>query len=210
MAHRDVLKEIAELRKRNLRGKSPYVVAFRRIRPVLDGLHLVSRKKAKTIADKEFVRGVPVSLVACMEGYFRHHAARLIDSGRPFLQNAGGFKDVRLTLDSLLSTHAKRVTVGELIVHGLKVSSIEDIDRMMSTILDRPFLATLKKQGLENEAIAAISEVFRKRHIVAHELAPGLKIDSKKTLDEAYSVFALLLSSNMYIEARLGRLRSAA
>jgi hypothetical protein len=207
MASRNILKEITALRKRNLRGSAPYMVAMRRLRPTLDAIHLVASKKRTTVAEREFVRSVPLALVACMEGFFKHHAARLIDAGPPFLQNAQGFKDVRITLEGLVNTHTKRVTVGELLVHGMSISSLEDIDRIMSIVLGRPFLTTLKGNGLTAEYISAIATVFRKRHILAHELAPGIRVDVETAKDEAYAVLAILLSANMYIESRLDRVR---
>ncbi len=59
----------------------------------------------------------PIKCVACIEGYFKLLIANLIDFGNPFRDNARNFKDVKFSIDIVLSLQTSEITVGEFISH---------------------------------------------------------------------------------------------
>jgi hypothetical protein len=83
----------------------------------------------------EFYRHIPVGLVACTEGYFRMVIADLIDHGSPFRENAGKFPNITFSLDTALALQKQSVSVGEFVAHLLPLSSLEDINRTLTTLL---------------------------------------------------------------------------
>lgn len=212
MTSRDLFHEIKALRARNPRRTGPFGDALRRLDPMLEATRLLVERKRLTKPEKEFVRYTAVAAVACVEGYFKGLMCDLVNLGPPFLQNAVNFKEIRVTLEGLVGTHTRQVSVGELLTHTLRINNLEDIDRHMSIVLGKDFLKTLKSvQRIPSKYIACLVKTFESRHILAHEIAPNFKTTPSETFDQLLAVFALLLATEHYIQnTLLPGLKSAA
>lgn len=154
----------------------------------------------KTLSDSmevEMKRYVPISLVACIEGYFRLVYAELIDHGvtkphLPYLKNAAslGTKfDIKMAIQ--LQQHA--LSLGTYIASQMKANSFDDICSNMSTLLGEDFRAMLHSKYVEelnSELLllefvpefvqgffTSLNKVFYYRHIFSHELATQLPND---------------------------------
>jgi hypothetical protein len=145
----------------------------------------------------EMVRYFPIATVATIEGYFRSAISELVDFGPPFSENAEGFEKQRsLPIDfrAILAVQGKSITLGDLVGHVLPFSSLDDIDRNMTTIMGESFLEKLKStqdrwaieiQGAipspiidsPSEVYRDVNETFRLRHIYCHEVAHSEKAD---------------------------------
>jgi uncharacterized protein YecT (DUF1311 family) len=179
---RDLIAEIEEIRSRN-RFAYPITIPSRM-------LALVAAFRTPNL-DAELLRYVPIGIVACFEGFFRAGVKELIDAGEPFAGRASGIRqsqELRLDLELLRAIHGRRVTIGELISHIVSMNSVEQIDAIFSTLLGDSFLTKVRGahsrwavevQGNSPTPIIAnfeltlerLREVFRLRHIYAHELA---------------------------------------
>lgn len=197
---RNLIQEIESLRIRNPRRKGAFGDALRRLDPILAATRPILQKKRLTGVDREFVRYTPVALVACVEGYFKGLLCEFLNLGPPFLQNALTFKDLKVTLEGLVNTHTKSISVGELLSHALSISTLEDIDRNMTVILAKPFLKELKTvEGIPSKHVAQIPKLFETRHILAHEIAPNFSVTPKESFEYQLSVFAFMLATEHYI-----------
>jgi hypothetical protein len=204
MPARDLFSEITTLRARNPRKKGPFDAAMRRLEPLKKATHSISKKKRLTVAEREFLRFTPVGVVACLEGYFKGLMCDLIDLGPPFLQNAVSFKEVKVTLEGLVKTQSRHVSVGELLTHSLRISSLEDINHHMSIVLGDDFLKTLRVvPQIPEKELANVAQSFEMRHIVAHEIAHAFAITPDVAFDLVYATFAIIFATEHYVQNTL-------
>ena len=201
MRPRDLFREIQDVRARNPRRKGPFADALKRLDPLTEANREVAKKKRLSKAEKEFVRSTPVAAIALVEGYFKGLMCDLINAGPPFLENAAQFKEVRVSLEALVGTHTREITVGELLIHPLRLNNIEDIDRNMSIVLGQEFFKILKgDEGLPAKYLAGLAALFEVRHVLAHELAPDYKRTASENLESLLCVFCVLLGTEHYIQ----------
>jgi hypothetical protein len=204
MATRDLFAEITTLRTRNPRKKGPFDAALRRLEPLKRATHSVIKKKRLTTTEREFIRFTPVGVVACLEGYFKGLMCDLIDLGPPFLQNAVSFKEVKVTLEGLVRTHSRHVSVGELLTHSLRISSLEDINHHMSIVLGNDFLQILRTvPQIPAKELANVAKSFEMRHIVAHEIAHTFTITPDVAFEIVYATFAIIFATEHYVQNTL-------
>lgn len=179
---RDLVAEIEEIRSRAWQGAYPVTVPLR-LRTLASAFSDVSGM------DPELLRYVPIGVVACYEGFFRSAVRTLVDAGTPYAENArqlGQVRDMRLDLEVLGAVHGQRISVGELVAHVVSINSVEHLDGILSTILGRNFFEELRtvkdRWATEVEkkpskpiiddwdgTFKRVSEMFRLRHIYAHE-----------------------------------------
>ncbi len=188
---RDLVGEIIEKKQRLLAG-APRMVQFnKRVGPLVRGFREIRALDAGTDYRDEWLKYGAIGYVACIEGYLRLLITDLIDHGDPYLGNVAGFKDLRLTLEPITAVQAGRITFGEFVAHLLPLSSIEDINSALSTLLGVDFLkhfndAKVGGSGRASlveafpDAIGRVQNLFRLRHEYAHELAPADPIDPAK------------------------------
>ena len=201
MRSRDLFREIQEVRTRNPRRKGPFADALRRLDPLTEATRSVLKKTRLSKAEKEFIRSTPVAAIALVEGYFKGLMCDLINVGPPFLQNAAEFKEVRVTLEALVGTHTREITVGELLIHPLRLNNLEDIDRNMSIVLGVEFLKILKsEESIPPKYLAGLKALFEARHILAHEIAPTYSTSAKDNFESLLCVFCVLLGTEHYIQ----------
>lgn len=133
----------------------------------------------------------------------------LIDAGEPFLTNAKGFKDVRLDLDSLIATHHRGVTIGEIVAQQLPHSSLGDIETNLSILLAQDFSAEFTKRLKAEDATIGgeafqttlrrmVVYTFQQRHIYCHELATTVvpRRYEFSTAIKVFRVFLILLNDH--------------
>lgn len=147
--------------------------------------------------DKELVKYIPISTIACFEAFFRSVYMELIDFGKPFSDNAIKFnqsKNVKFDFEIINAIQSKIVTVGEFISHILPCNNFDDINSNISTIANIDFINSIKtfrkenifdsedsnsKSFIENfsQIISDVKRTFELRHIFCHEFATNMKVD---------------------------------
>ena len=180
MNKRDYFAEIHDLRLRNPQRKGSFDAMLYRLEPLRSGMTGILKRKRLTVIQKEFIRYVPVGAIACVEGYFKGLIRDLIDIGAPYRDNIVNLKEIKLTLEGVVGLHGGKATLGEFVAHFVSVSSLEDIDKYMSTILGIEFLKKLKsKTGLPDKVFSGMARTFELRHIVAHATCPKGSTESR-------------------------------
>lgn len=194
---RDLFSEISDIRARLLFGSAYSELVFRRFA-------LEQAFKQRDEANVEFLRYVPVALVACYEGFFRLAVKEFIDTGSPYLERAaklsGGMK---FDFEMLTILHNKKFTIGEVIAHNLSWSNLANINANMSPLMDSDFLTELRSvynrvdhevHGSPKTPILSepdvtykyVERLFELRHVICHEIASGFEF-SPDELEACYS-----------------------
>ena len=193
---RDLIAEIEEIRQR-LDGIYPVTIPFRM-------LWIARAFRSSPEIDPEFLRYVPIGTVACIEGFFRSAVKECIDAGGQFKNNArrlSQVRDLRADFDILDAVHGRRISIGEFFAHQVSINRLSQIDAIMSTIIGTSFLKRLtsvhsrwdvEMKGKPQKPIITepgvvlkhVGEMFRLRHIYAHELVPFEEPD-RTTIGEA-------------------------
>jgi hypothetical protein len=152
--------------------------------------------------NKELLKYAPIATVACFETFFRAIIKELIDSGKPYVENATQFnqsKSVKVDFDVILAIQSKQVTVGEFISHILPCNNLEDINSNLSTLTKTDFLDSLKKFDRQsifkeqneisrlyranvNQIINDIKRTFELRHIFCHEYYATVRFEPDEIL----------------------------
>lgn len=206
MGKRDLVAEIKEIRER-----SPYVSLS--VPPRFQ--MLVSAFRSSPSLDSELLRYVPIGTIACVEGFYRNAIKEFIDAGSPWLDNAAALANdlPKIDFDLLRAIHGRAVTIGELISHVVRLNDLEQIGGIMSSIIGENFLGRLttvhdrweveiehkpSKPIISNAAtvFADVRELFRLRHIYAHELADLDSPDHESLALKLESAFAFLNASS--------------
>jgi hypothetical protein len=138
-----------------------------------------------------------------MEGYFKLAIKELIDSGEPFISNAEKeFTDTKINLAIFKAIHGKRITVGEFLSHNLAFSSLEEINKKLSALINMNFLEQVKtihdRFDVEVRKLPQVAiiqnpdrtikntrKLFEIRHIICHELATDFDV-SISDIDEQF------------------------
>jgi hypothetical protein len=201
MNKRDYVAEILEKRGRQPNRSLRWEQAARRLEGVvgIPGMFSALAESTQDVdldfevdarVEREIVRHVPIGLVACIEGFFRMVIADLIDFGPPYRDNAARLTNVTFSLETALSIQSASVTIGEFVAHLVPLSNLNDVNKVMSTLLGADFLQKFKEiravqprqmtlfPELANESdgdvVNAVCRTFALRHIICHELAPHL------------------------------------
>jgi len=159
---------------------------------------------------EEVIRYYPIAVVAVLDGYFRARLPSLIDSGDPFRANAvEKYSEVKLNLQLGEALSTRRVSLGELIMNSVGISSFQSLVHILTNITGRPNclaeIAQVAPKSFDskarrpfitspNDAWARLSKVFELRHILCHELAPDLSVDESETR-------LLLLAAQEFVRA---------
>lgn len=190
MSRRDLIQEIAVRRSRN--PQTSRIQAFSsRVDAISSAFQRLVRvaEPDSLIPEEELGRYFPVALVAAVEGYFRQCVADLVNRGGPFLERAAKLKDVSLTLHAASAIKQERISLGDYVAHFISISSLDDINRALSTLLGMDFLDRLLSSHFnvfegeealvldkEREAVVnAARDLFQLRHILCHEFAADVR-----------------------------------
>jgi uncharacterized protein YecT (DUF1311 family) len=169
---------------------------------------------------------VPIGIVACIEGFFRAAVRAFFDAGDLFAARAADLpqaREMKVDFDVLRAIHGRRISAGELVAHVVPLNNLENVNSVISTLIGRDFFEQVKtahsrwRVEVHKEATVAIisdpprvlkdvQEMFRLRHIYAHELVQfdqpdraylGTALESSVAFLEASSeVVAELLHPN--------------
>lgn len=145
----------------------------------------------------EAVKYIPVSLVACIESFFRFLFAKTIDADPFYKDNAAKF-DIRYNLKTAIEMEAHKLTIGEFISHLLRVNNMDDIGSNMTQILGEDFFKQFKiwrkkfvtqselfpRSDSENEShfFSNLNNLFKLRHCICHEVYTPVTTDDIRTL----------------------------
>jgi hypothetical protein len=185
---RDIIQEIAEVRRRRRFGPAMAELLFR-----LFALEQAFKEHDRN--KRELSRYFPVALIACVEGYFRIAIKELIDAGEPYLSNAEKpASSMKIDFSIVRAVHGKSVTVGELVAHGIPLSRLDHVEAALSNLLGISFLRALRStvdrwahEVKGNAAVpiltepdqvfADVAKTFELRHIICHEMASAYEIE---------------------------------
>lgn len=192
---RDVVEEIIARRVRNPASSriGNFSARFESIAAAFQTL-LQSADPNSTAVDAELSRYFPVALVAAVEAYIRECVADLVNAGSPFLDRAIKLKDLSLSLPAAASLLEKRITLGDYVAHFISISSLDDVNRILSTLLDLDFLERLLTSEFHvfesdeplvlrdgrGAVISAARDLFQQRHILCHEFAGDIRPDNRE------------------------------
>jgi hypothetical protein len=159
---------------------------------------------------EELVRYFPIAVVANLEGYFRARLTQLIDSGEPFLSNAlKAYPNITIDATLVAAISTKRVTLGELLMHSVSLSSFESLIQVVLNVTGvKEFLRELTQvkpihlSAKETDRVILdpdvtwrhLGKVFELRHVLCHELAADLQLDEQE-------IKGLLLTSQQFMAA---------
>lgn len=185
---RDIIQEIANVRERRRFGSAMAELPLRL-------LTLEQAFKSHDRKQTELARYFPVALIACMEGYFRMVIRDLIDSGEPYLTNAEkATSNLKPDFAVMRAVHGRKITIGELVSHGIPISRLEHVDGTLSALLGTNFLSKLRLTvdrwahevkgepatpilSNPDQTFTDVSRTFELRHVICHEIASAYLID---------------------------------
>ena len=196
---RNIITEIAEIKSRSeFNSRDDYNSRLKDIESAI-----IENLNYNGDFNKELLKYIPISTVACFEAFFRSVYKELIDFGKPFSDNVTNFnqaKNIKFDFDIVNAIQNKTVTVGEFVSHILPCNNFEDINSNLSILAGIDFVERVKsfrKDGIDNDdetkefienadqIIVDIKRTFQLRHIFCHEFATNLKVDK----DEIFRCF---------------------
>lgn len=185
---RNIVEEIMEIRSRQPNSHFLLEPSMRLI--YLEGVY----KNRKNI-DKEMWRYFPISIVACLEAFFRLAIKHLIDKGDPYLTNSRHLLGKRkIDFDMLKALHGQSITIGDIAGHLISINNLNQISEVMSELLGYDFLKKAsqaydrwsveihekpKKSIISNSNLTFrfVARTFELRHIFCHEFANEYELD---------------------------------
>jgi len=202
-----IIDQIVELKSRQLKRTGRVDQVHKRLIPISDAYKLLaSRDISNRQVRTELLRYIPVSLVACIEGYFTLAIKDIVDGGPPFSNNVNKFKDLTFKLESVLALHEKNVTLGDIVAGILPLSNPSAIYSCMETILGESFTEMVKHHELKcphcdeksplhlmfPSFFKEIEQIYKVRNIFFHEIAPSESVSVKQ-------IGKLLSSATLFI-----------
>ena len=146
------------------------------------------QRAMETVRDEEIDRYFPIAAIACLEKASRWAIRSLIEHGEPYATRASKILNDKFEIRDVLDIEAKVVSTAEVIAHLVSISSLEQINSHLSTLMDCKFLDSLggakrkwssidgdrkanhKLLPYPDRAIKAVEIAFRLRHTYCHEL----------------------------------------
>jgi hypothetical protein len=191
VSKRNYIDEILDRKQRLVKGASREDQFTRRVHPLVKGFRVIKSLNKSVDYRNEWLKYGIIGYVACIEGYFRVLITDLIDADLLRSENIANFKELKLGVDSVIAIHSKKVTLGEFVSHILPLNNFQDIAKNLSVILDLDFIKYLKEQPCSEwnpkpfgevfpEFFSEIEELFRLRHVYAHELAPRQRVSPRQ------------------------------
>jgi hypothetical protein len=155
------------------------------------GYRLLELRKAVESSDsREMYRHTPVAVIAALETYFRGTIVDLVNRGEPYRSRVSDLvRDKVVIKDAISFFHGENFTFGEVIANFANCNSVSDIHTWLETLLnidphdkrngyiDAPLIINDVNLLYRN-----VEEVFRLRHIFAHEAAAQHNVDKEHAL----------------------------
>ncbi|MDU0460330.1 MAG: lysozyme inhibitor LprI family protein [Geobacteraceae bacterium] len=185
---RDLVREIIEVRERNRSGHAQgelwsRITALERVYDEFDKDNI------------ELLKYFPIALVGCVESYFRLIIKEIIDAGEDYVGAASKLVEKgKIDFELIKAFHGQKISLGEFVSHIIRISSLNQIDSVMSTLLSTQYLdklatvydrnlvethGKLKDPIIYNKDViySDVTRTFELRHIYCHELASREKPD---------------------------------
>jgi hypothetical protein len=155
-----------------------------------------------------------VASVAAIQSYFRWEMRRLIDSGdQRYIDNCRLHDSFKISKDHLVAVHDRRVTIGELAAHSIRLHSMTAIISAMEELLGTGFIDLVKEarnsesrqqQGDAASAIITsiadtikrVERTFELRHIICHEAHLDTVVDAEEVSNLCSSCYDFLRASH--------------
>ena len=208
-AKRDYVAEIEEIRERT--GPPDWDNGITKL------LFLCDQAK-RLEKEGEELGYFPVAIVAALETYFRWEIKNLIESREDRYINNLRLDELplKITHDLVVAVQGKRITIGELVAHAVRLSNLEAISSTMNQLLATDFLTLVKEarepelrreQGEKalviirspNETFERVNRTFELRHVICHEahLESPVRLNEIKEL--CFSCYEFALASRYAI-----------
>jgi hypothetical protein len=215
---RDYIAEIHEIKDRLFKRKSLHDQFNLRLHPVVSGFRYLCSLKTDAPLKAELMKYIPIGYVACIEGYCRILIKELIDSGSPFQERAAAFDEIKFNMETVIAVIARKVSLGEYVSHLIPLNNLADINRAFSILIGEDFLSHLKKVDtlttksgphklaqplLNDKAISGLQELFRLRHIFAHELALRENVSARRIQNCVSGGASFVITLEEYINHQL-------
>lgn len=138
------------------------------------------QRLCEEIGNQALYEYIPIKIVACFESFFREVYKEIIDNHkfRKNLSNITKLKNTSIDFDILSAFHENEVSIGEYFAYLFPCSKFEDIDTIMSSLLEINFSKELKEE-LGNDILKSINEIFRLRHMLCHEVSQSRDINKE-------------------------------
>ena len=221
---KDLVEEILDRRSRLVADQGRWGQLLPRLLILNQMAQLALRLDGESaFARAEIAKYLAISYVAGIEGFCRLAYRDLIDQSTIFRGNVPNL-DLKLTLrlDHIVGIECGKMTLGEFIAHLLPLSSLEDINNAMSTLIGEEFLAkfkhtplrlsqaekSLEELGIWPEVLNSVKNLFAWRHIFAHELTI-YEIDVGAVVECAKWASIFLAAMSRFVTGLLGEKPSA-
>ena len=205
-AKRDLVSEIEEIRSRTAPSDWDNGISK---------LLLLCTQTQKLEKETEQQDYFLVASIAAIETYFRWEIRRLIDSGDARYINNLRLDELQLRIspDLLVAVHGKRVTIGELVAHSVRLNNLDAINKTMSQLLRTDFLDLVtdardpesRRKAGENapriirsasDTLARVKRTFELRHIICHEAHLSTPVGLDEVRELCSSCYEFVLASH--------------
>lgn len=211
---RDYVVEILNKRSRTPKQTTRYEQFLTRYTLIVEAFEFLRVQRHINREVKiELLKYISIGSVACIEGYFRTAMKDLIDCGLPFTDNAKKLdNNIKFDLETVFKLGSAKVSIGEFISHLPSMSSLDDINRTMSKIIDSDFLNSVKEfkheefGKLEDTAKYLkedIDNVFYSRHIYCHEIAVRVKPTLKQAEDHIGATLTFVDTTEAMLQEKI-------
>jgi hypothetical protein len=156
-----------------------------------------------------------VASIAAIETYFQWEIRSLIDSGDDRYINNLRLDDqpLRWSHELLLAVRGKRVSIGELVAHSVRLNNLDAIGKIMGQLLQTDFIELVKdardpelrsEQGVNaptiirsaSETLPRVKRTFELRHIICHEAHLNTPVRSEEVKELCCSCYTFVLASH--------------
>lgn len=188
---RNYIEEIIAKKGRLHKRGSRNDLFARRVYPLVQGFRSIKSLKRDVPFRDEWLKYGAIGYVASVEGYFRLLLANLIDHGEPYLSRVTDLRDIRFSAESVIAIHTRKVSLGEFVAHLLPLNGVADINAHMSALLGEEFLAHYSADPISEfnrlpigqllpNLVAHVEQLFKLRHLYAHELATRERVPVRR------------------------------
>ncbi len=180
-------------RAKRLRAKQSHrlIEAASRLREIC---RTIDSLEAKPDLDKhlrkELLRSIPISLVACLQNYFREAIRDLANSNELFKLRAQELKRVPNSLLEKAGLISPDIKFGDLLSEQVPLGNVQDILRPMSLMLNLPLRRLVHNYDMKGpdckrrsrpgdylpDFWRVLGTLFRVRHALAHEHARKVRL----------------------------------
>ncbi|HEV8515463.1 MAG TPA: lysozyme inhibitor LprI family protein [Cyclobacteriaceae bacterium] len=163
----------------------------------IDTIEKVKENKPPSVTEinRGFIKIIPISTVACFEGFFKSVCSELIDHGSPFTDNIKEFnkREIKFDFEIVSAIQSNKISMGEFASHILSFKNLENINSTLSVLLNSDFITLLKEfsktsfyqdvnakqlefKQRQEEIFKSVKRTYEIRNIFCHEYSAGTEI----------------------------------